>query len=136
MSRRKLLVIEHDGQIQRLLEIILSRAGFEVDFASDGNDGWSKILEGEYAAIILDLMLSKLDGFHILDLLTAEAPALLPRIIIATAADDNTVAKLDTSRVHGLIRKPFDVQDLISLVTACANNFTHTTARPAQADRP
>jgi DNA-binding response OmpR family regulator len=126
--RRKLLVVEHDGLIQRLLDIILSRAGFEVDFASDGNDAWPKILQGEYAAIILDLLLPEMDGFHIVDRLAAEAPALLPRIILATAADDNTVAKVDTSRIHALIRKPFDIADLTSVVTACAERYSDTTA--------
>jgi len=126
--RRKLFVVEHDSQIQRLLDIILSRAGFELDFACDGNNAWPKILQGEYAAIILDLMLPEMDGFHIVDRLAEEAPALLPRVIVATAADDNTVAKLDTSRIHALIRKPFDVRDLISVVTACAESFTNTTA--------
>jgi DNA-binding response OmpR family regulator len=126
--RRKLLVVEHDSQIQRLLDIILSRAGFEVEFASGGNDAWPKILRGEYAVVILDLMLPEIDGFHIVDRLAGEAPALLPRIIIVTAADDITAAKVDTSHIHALIRKPFDIANLTSAVTTCAERYSDTTA--------
>ena len=55
-----------------------------------------------------------------------ESPALLDRVIVMTGASQRSMEKLDTSRVWGMIRKPFDIDQLLSTTIACAE---HTSPR-------
>ena len=62
----RLLVVEDELDLLRALEKALQEAGYAVDTASDGEDGLFKATSWDYDAIVLDLMLPKLDGWELL----------------------------------------------------------------------
>ena len=67
---QKILLVDDDQFIREIYEELLKKAGYEVDTAVDGKEGYEKILNGGYNLILLDVMLPFLDGIGILDELT------------------------------------------------------------------
>ena len=120
MNRRKVLVIDDDAAIRTLFDALLTRHNCQVEHAGDGADGLSKLGNGDdYEVIILDLMMPNLGGLQLLDDLRRANPSLLKKIIVATGASRAYVEKIDPSTVHAVIRKPFDIAQLINAVLTC-----------------
>jgi CheY-like chemotaxis protein len=117
----RILVVDDDRALQTLLSVLLSRAGFDCDFVSDGKEALEKINNGQhYSVIMLDLILPGLSGMEILDHLRDNNPAMLNRTIVLTGASGGVLKAVDTSSVHAVIRKPFDIQDVLHLTAECA----------------
>src|ERR1041385_103153 len=62
----RLLISDDDEKLVRLLRDYLEPFGYQVDTALDGREGLAKAIEGNYAAVILDVMLPGLNGFDVL----------------------------------------------------------------------
>ena len=62
----KLLIIEDSGSLRRSLRVGLTNLGFAVDETSDGSQGLSMAMTGEYELVILDIMLPSIDGITVL----------------------------------------------------------------------
>jgi DNA-binding response OmpR family regulator len=114
------LVIDDDAGVQGLFNTLLSRDGFAVDSVANGRQAFECLKSTNYSVILLDLMMPDVNGFELLDRLERDSPALLRRIIVMTGAAQRVVDGLDTKRVYGLIRKPFDINDLLASARACA----------------
>lgn len=112
----RVLVVEDDDAIRTLLAAALRREPFEVDTACDGAAALQMTRDIEYAAIVLDLMMPLLNGFEFLE--AFHRPPAKPRsvIFVVSAFDDARVAKLQARHVHAVIRKPFDVTQLVTMI--------------------
>ncbi len=119
---KRVLVIDDDNGVRTLLSALLRRAGYEFEMAIDGDEGISRLRRSAYDAIILDLMMPVTNGFEVLQFLKSERPAMLPRVIVASAASQLTLRDLDTSSIHALIRKPFDIDRVMQAVAACCGH--------------
>jgi DNA-binding response OmpR family regulator len=120
---RKVLVIDDDRGLQSLLNVLLTRAGFDVEFADDGRAGLEKINGGNhYAVIMLDLLLPEISGLEILEQLRKDSPGTLARTIVLTSASQGVLRRVDASSIHALVRKPFDIQEMIRVTEACAGS--------------
>ncbi len=62
----RLLIVEDEPDLLRVLGQTLCEAGYAVDLAADGREGLTKASGQDYDAIILDVMLPKMDGFSLL----------------------------------------------------------------------
>jgi CheY-like chemotaxis protein len=114
------LVIDDDEAIQTLMRVLLERMGFRVDIAGDGKAALQKLSEFRYSAILLDLMMPKVNGFEVVRHLRALQPEVLRRVVIFTAASEVTLKDFDARLVHRVIRKPFDIQTVVNAVSECA----------------
>jgi DNA-binding response OmpR family regulator len=119
-SGAAVLVVDDDQALRGLFTTLLSRKGFEVDCACDGRDAYDQLHRHKYAVILLDLMMPEVNGFELLERIRRDSPSLLDRIIVMTGASQRSIEKLDTTRVWGLIRKPFDIDNLVSSTLACS----------------
>jgi DNA-binding response OmpR family regulator len=113
----RILVVEDDRSIARLVQLELEHRNFAVRCAYDGPSGLEAISEFKPAAIVLDIMLPGLDGVGILKKLRA-AGSKVP-VIMLTARDDPLY------KVHSLDRgaddyltKPFNVEELMARLRA------------------
>ena len=113
----RVLLVEDSERLQNYVGKGLRQAGYAVDVAGDGEQGLWLATENEYDAIILDVMLPKLDGITVLKRLRAEGRDT--HVLILTAKD--TVS----DRVHGLeqgaddyLVKPFAFEELLARVQA------------------
>jgi two-component system, OmpR family, response regulator MprA len=126
-DRPRVLVADDDIAIRILISRILERNGFDVDLVPDGAEAIGKILQNDYAVIVLDLMMPRLDGFSVANFLKERRPDLLERIIVTTA-----FAATDAEKIQPLIEcrvdKPFDIATLAEKAIAIA---TRPTAQAA-----
>jgi len=119
-SGAAVLVVDDDQALRGLYTTLLYRSGFDVDCASDGRAAYDQLNRHTYSVILLDLMMPDVNGFELLDRLRRESPTLLERVIVMTGASQRSIERLDTSNVWGLIRKPFDINNLVSSTLACS----------------
>jgi len=63
---KRILVMEDEKAMARAMELKLSRVGFEVQSAQDGEEGMKALQEGKFDLILLDLVMPKLNGFAVL----------------------------------------------------------------------
>jgi two-component system, OmpR family, response regulator len=112
----RLLVIEDDPALQRTLAASLREEHYAVDTASDGAEGLSKARQDTYDAIVLDVMLPRLDGWGVL---AGLRPAITTPVLMLTARD--TIP----DRIKGLnqgaddyLTKPFNVDELLARLRA------------------
>lgn len=111
----KILVVEDESGIARILQLELEHEGYEVGLASDGKQGYEMITSGEYQLVLLDVMLPKMSGIEVLRQVR-QAGNLIP-IILLTARD--TVPDKVSGFEHGAndyITKPFAVEELLARV--------------------
>jgi DNA-binding response OmpR family regulator len=111
----KILVVEDDPQIVRVLRLELEHEGYAVETASDGLSGLEKALK-EPDLVILDLMLPKMDGLEVCTRLRAKSKV---PVIMLTAKDRiaDRVSGLDIGADDYLI-KPFSIEELLARVRA------------------
>lgn len=106
-TAKKVLLVEDDGTLRRLYTDFLERAGFEVDPAVEGKEGYTKATNGGYSLILLDLLLPGMRGDLILTRLK-ENPPLQPNgpIIVLTNQDEPDVhARCQALGASGVIIK-------------------------------
>ncbi|MEO8190447.1 MAG: response regulator transcription factor [Acidobacteriota bacterium] len=125
MSKR-ILVIEDDPDLGRLLEIHLRDAGWDVDQASDGQEGLSRALGGGHDLVVLDLALPGLGGLEICRQLR-ERPVWVPIFMLtARSAEIDRVLGLETG-ADDYLTKPFSVRELVARVRAIFRRVEATT---------
>jgi DNA-binding response OmpR family regulator len=122
MKNKQILLVEDDRGIQGLISVIFSRRQIEVDVASDGGEALEKLRSRDYGALLLDLMLPRVNGFEVVRELKATKPEMLKRTIIVTAASDLTLRDFDHTQVLKLLRKPFSIGELVGWVDQCLEN--------------
>lgn len=132
----RVLVVEDDDAIRALLVAALRREPFEVDSATNGAEGLQLTQAHEYAVIVLDLMMPMLNGFEFLDALEAATPRARSVVIVATAFDDSMIGKLRAEQVHAIVRKPFDVPQLVSMVREVALAWVGQASDAIRAEAP
>lgn len=98
----------------------MRREAFDVDAAADGAAALQLTAVHDYAVITLDLMMPRVNGFEFLAALHNSRPDSRAVIFITTAFDDAQIGKLAPSQVAAVIRKPFDVPQLINMIREVA----------------
>jgi DNA-binding response OmpR family regulator len=115
----KILIADDDTAILGLLKVITRRAGFEPDTARDGLEAVRKIEANDYGVIFLDLMMPRLNGYEVIEHLRNKEKR--PAVIVATAMNDH--GPLDPSVVHIVLRKPFDIDVVGTLIAETASSI-------------
>jgi len=112
----RLLVVEDEPDLLAGLARALRKQGYAVDTAADGEDGLYKAQATDYDAIVLDVMLPRLDGWEVLTRLRA---AKATPVLMLTARDRSAdrVRGLDTGADDYLV-KPFDTPELFARLRA------------------
>ena len=123
-QRQRVLVADDDQSIRQLVSTIVKREHFAVDVAADGLEAINCLQQHEYAVVLLDLMMPRMDGFGVIEWLKNNPPLIKPIIIVITAYADQRFKEVDAELVSGVLRKPFEVVELGNLVRACVNGFT------------
>ena len=119
-GQKRVLVVDDDASIRDLLGTVLRQHSLNVDLAEGGAEAVELLREFQYGVVLLDLMMPGVDGFTILDLIAGGDVISPPVVLVITAADRPLIERLDAQRIHGVIRKPFDPEEIARLVVACA----------------
>lgn len=112
----KILIIEDERDIEELLRFFLEDSGYEVAVARDGLEGITAFQKDRYDLILLDIMLPKIDGFAVCELIRKESN--IPVIMItALSSEEEQVRGLDLL-ADDYITKPFSMPVLIRKIAA------------------
>ncbi len=121
---QNILVVEDDMDIQELLREFLKEAGYEVASASDGIEAMELFAKNKYDLILLDIMLPKIDGFGVCELIRKQSQ--VPIIMLtALGGEEEQIRGLDL-QVDDYITKPFSVPILIRKIAAVLRRSSQT----------
>ena len=112
----RLLIVEDEADLRQALVMGLTDEGYAIDSAEDGEEGLYKALNWDYDAVILDIMMPKMDGWDVLKNLREErnTPVL---ILTARGELDDRVKGLDLGSDDFLV-KPFEMAELSARLRA------------------
>ena len=112
----KILLVEDEEKLARVVELELRYEGYEVEKAFDGREGLEKALSGHFDLILLDIMLPSMSGMEVLRRLRRESQV---PVIMVTARDTvvDKVSGLD-SGADDYITKPFEIEELLARIRA------------------
>lgn len=114
---KKILAVDDERHIVRLVQVNLERAGYEVVTAFDGKDALEKVAAEQPDLVVLDVMMPYMDGFEVLQNLRKNPNTReLPVIMLTAKAQDADVFRGWQSGVDCYLTKPFNPMELISFV--------------------
>lgn len=116
---KRILLCDDEIHILRAAEFKLRRAGFEVDIASDGEEGWQRILEHKPDILVTDCQMPRLDGLGLIRRMrehpeTREIPALMLTAKGFELSAEELAEQLNVLRV---LAKPFSPRELLEIVS-------------------
>lgn len=112
----RILLVEDEEKLARVVELELRYEGYEVEKAFDGREGLEKALSGRFDLLLLDIMLPSMSGMEVLRRLRRESQV---PVIMVTARDAvvDKVSGLD-SGADDYITKPFEIEELLARIRA------------------
>jgi two-component system alkaline phosphatase synthesis response regulator PhoP/two-component system response regulator VicR len=114
---KKILAVDDEKHIVRLVQVNLERAGYQVLTAYDGIDALEKVKAEKPDMIVCDVMMPRMDGFEVLRNLKADAGTRdIPVIMLTAKAQDADVFKGWQSGVDAYLTKPFNPMELLAFV--------------------
>jgi len=115
--RKKILAVDDEKHIVRLVQVNLERQGYEVVCAHDGKEALQKVDEERPDLVVLDVMMPYMDGFEVLQNMRRNpATRDIPVIMLTAKAQDADVFKGWQSGVDCYLTKPFNPMELLSFV--------------------
>lgn len=112
----KILVIEDDRDIEELLQFFLEDNGYQIAIARDGLEGITMFREGGFSLILLDIMLPKIDGYAVCELVRKESD--IPIIMVTALSDEEDQMKGLDLLADDYITKPFSMPVLLRKIGA------------------
>jgi two-component system alkaline phosphatase synthesis response regulator PhoP/two-component system response regulator VicR len=114
---KKILAVDDERHIVRLIQVNLERAGYQVVTAFDGPEALKKVESERPDLVVLDVMMPKMDGFEVLKRLQANPETReVPVIMLTAKAQDADVFRGWASGVSAYLTKPFNPLELITFV--------------------
>ena len=114
----RILIVEDEEKLARMLELELTYEGYQAEKAFDGRTGLELALSGRFDLILLDIMLPQLSGMEVLRRLRREEQRYTP-VLLLTARDAvmDKVSGLDAG-AEDYITKPFAIEELLARIRA------------------
>ena len=107
----KILIIDDDIELIEMLADYLQTEGYDTTQAHDGEAGVNKALAEQFDALVLDVMMPKLDGFEVLR--TIRNQSRVPVIMLTGVNDPDAVIKAFSLETDDYVRKPFNKRELL-----------------------
>lgn len=121
MVAKKILIVDDDPNILKLVKTRLEAHNYEVIAASDGEECMQKVLSDKPDLIILDILMPKADGYDVLvgmkeiKALTGKIP-VIPVIVLTALSDPRVRGMIEKEEIKDYIVKPFNAEDLLNKV--------------------
>ena len=119
----RILIVEDEIKIAEGLRDVLKASGFVPELAHDGEDGWFKGSTEDYAAVILDIGLPKLDGLSVLRNWRREGRSMPVILLTAKGSWPERVDGIDSGADDYLV-KPFHMEELLARLRALLRRNT------------
>ena len=111
---KKILVVDDDDTMRRLLERVLRDADFEVLTAADGRQGWEVFEEEKPFLVFSDVEMPKMDGLELLKKIKKSSPQTIVVVMTSYSSEDRVIAVLKLGG-DNYLKKPFEISEINSL---------------------
>lgn len=130
---RRVVIIEDERDVARLLEFNLRGAGFVTTSAGTGGEGLTALRNSPTDVVVLDLMLPDTSGFDVCKAIRADPKIADVGVLMLTAKSDaeDRILGLEVG-ADDYVVKPFVVREIVLRVAALANRLAERRARPAE----
>ena len=109
--KARLLLLDDDPSIQRLMALILKREGYKVDVVSEASQAMTLLAKNSYDALLLDIMTPTEGGMTVMRKLRETNAALLKKVILVTGSPDSVLKAVEQD-VFAIVHKPFEADEL------------------------
>jgi DNA-binding response OmpR family regulator len=116
MAQHRILTVDDDTGILRVLREILTRNGYDVVGAQDGAEALLRVRSRAFRLITMDLIMDRMDGVDTISVLQNESDA--PILVVSAHLTDQTQADLAARGVTTVLDKPFNTEELLLAVSA------------------
>jgi DNA-binding response OmpR family regulator len=113
--RKRVLLLDDDPSMQRLVARILASEGFRVDVFLTGSQAIAALEREKYDVLLLDLMMPVEGGMTVIRHLRGKNASMLKRSILLTASPESLIGAL-SGEVETVVQKPFEPKQLIDAV--------------------
>lgn len=113
-EKRKILVVDDDPAIVKLVKSILEGEGFDVSTASDGIDALAKVKEVKPSLIVLDIMMPELNGYDVCHKLKFDSPYKEIPILLLTSRDQEIDSRIGHMMGIAYLQKPLKREDFLN----------------------
>jgi two-component system chemotaxis response regulator CheY len=119
---KKILIVDDSKTIRQQVTFTLSKGGFEVIEAEDGQDGLSKLkLNKDIALVISDVNMPVLNGLEMIEAIKADGSySNLNMIMLTTEGSPELIERAKTAGAKGWLVKPFKPEQLVAAATKLA----------------
>lgn len=114
-KKPRVLVLDDDLAIQRVIAKLLQREGFRVDVVSTGRQAIEKMANVDYDIYLLDLMTPTEGGMTVIRHLRVNDAPQLQRCILVTASPESLVRTV-AKEIAAVVKKPFDADELLATI--------------------
>ena len=111
----RVLLLDDDPSMQRLVASLLKREGYRVDVFLTGRDALRSLETHDYDVLLLDLMMPHEGGMTVVRELRKNKPEMLERALVLSASTQSVIGVVE-GEVAGVVRKPFEPPELIGAV--------------------
>jgi DNA-binding NtrC family response regulator len=115
IQRPRILVIDDDEGIRKVITTALSTEGYLVDCASTGNEAIKKSKNNFYNLALVDIRLPDMDGTRLLTAMKETTPEMRKIILTGYPALQNSIQAVNNG-AHGYLVKPINMEDLLRMV--------------------
>lgn len=114
----KVLIVEDDPVFRRVMSFTVSRAGFRVENAANGLDGFERFMQGDIDFIVTDLQMPRSSGIELLERINSQTLVRVVPTILCTAKgfELDTDKLMDRFGLVDVLRKPFSPRRLSALI--------------------
>ncbi len=120
---KKILCIEDSITTQKIILHTLSQAGYFVDLANNGVEGIEELAKDSYDLLLLDLIMPKMNGFHVLREISRVAQfSNIPVIVISSDKRQQCIDEVMRLNARKFICKPFKAEELLEAVSEVLKN--------------
>lgn len=118
MDDIKILIVEDELNIARVIQLELEHEGYDTTIAADGNEALKQLEQQTWSLVLLDIMLPRLSGMEVLRRMRTNKD--LTPVILLTARDTivDKVMGLDQG-ANDYVTKPFEIEELLARIRAC-----------------
>ncbi|PEQ89849.1 DNA-binding response regulator [Bacillus sp. AFS006103] len=130
---QRILVVEDEKQIAKILKLELEYEGYEVMVAYDGKSGLQAALDEKVDLILLDVMLPEMNGIEVLRRIRKENDLLPVILLTARNMTIDKVAGLDQG-ANDYITKPFEIEELLARIRSCLRQISNAVKTSQEDD--
>lgn len=124
MNEPRILIVDDEPKMRRILQIILRKEGYAIDMAQDGEEAWQYFQKTSYDLVITDLKMPGMDGVELLGFINNKEKPDVPVIVITAYGSIDSAVNAMKEGAYDYITKPFE-NEKIRLIVSKAIDYSH-----------